>query len=78
MTNGTDLHVLLSSHHDPDSRSDLDEAGYVGAGKIKGNRGNQNYPVQGADVDVDSLQSVVVYCKPFHAIFSVATLEDTG
>jgi hypothetical protein len=78
VTNGPDLHVLLSSHPDPNGRGDLDEAGYIDAGKLKGNRGNQNYPLQEADLDVESLQSVVIYCKPCHVVFSVATLEDAG
>ena len=76
VTNGPDLHVLLAVHPDPDRRNDLEEGGYVDAGKLKGNRGNQNYPVE--DVDLDSLGSVVIYCKPFHVVFSVATLEDAG
>ncbi|MDA1347505.1 MAG: DM13 domain-containing protein [Chloroflexi bacterium] len=53
-------------------------AGGLDAGKLKGNRGNQSYPAQGADLDVDSVKSVVIYCRPFHVVFSVATLEDTG
>ena len=44
VTNGPDLHVLLSFHPALDSRGDLDEAGYIDAGKLTGKRGNQNYP----------------------------------
>lgn len=74
VTNGPDLHVLLSPHQDPMDRDELKTAGYVDIGKLKGNRGNQNYPIPDS-VDVDVQQSVVIYCAPFHVIFSVAPLR---
>ena len=49
--------------------------GYLDLGKLKGNRGNQNYPIP-ADVDISIFNSVVIYCKPFAVVFSVATLYD--
>ena len=45
--------------------------------KLKGNMGNQNYPTPD-DADISSFNSVVIFCKPFKVIFSVATLEDAG
>ena len=77
VTNGPDLHVILSPHQDPNSPSDVFTAGYVNLGKLKGNRGNQNYPIP-AEVDVSAQGSVVIYCSPFDVIFSVATLQDAG
>ena len=74
VTNGPDLHLLLSGHPDPDSRSEVKDQGYIDLGKLKGNKGNQNYPIP-AGTDVSQYQSVVVYCKPFHVIFSVAPLN---
>ncbi len=74
VTNGPDLHVLLSPHPDPERQGDVKQAGYVDLGKLKGNIGNQNYPIPD-DVDVSIQGSVVIYCKPFHVVFSVATLE---
>ena len=77
VTNGPDLHVILTPNKDPNSQGDVKTTGWVDLGKLKGNKGNQNYPIP-ADVDVSIQGSVVIYCKPFHVIFSVATLSDAG
>ena len=74
VTNGPDLHVLLSTHPDPTSKQELGEAGYITLGQLKGNRGNQNYDIP-ANTDLDSVGSVIIYCMPFHVIFSVALLQ---
>ncbi|MAZ41096.1 hypothetical protein CL654_03185 [bacterium] len=73
VTNGPDLRVLLVKNSDPMSRSDVGDD-YIELGKLKGNKGNQNYEIPD-DVDVDEYGSVVIYCKPFHVIFSTATLN---
>ena len=77
VTNGPDLHVLLSPHPDPQSRDQVKHPGYVDLGKLKGNKGNQNYEIP-AEVDVSIQGSVVIYCKPFSVIFSVAPLQDVS
>ena len=77
VTNGPDLRVLLTSHAEPTSRADLDAAGYVELGKLKGNVGDQNYPIPN-DVDIADQHSVVIYCRPFHVVFSVARLAVVG
>ena len=74
VTNGPDLRVLLSTHPDPQNKAELNEAGYIHIEKLKGNRGNQNYELP-ADADLESFGSVIIYCMPFHVIFSVAPLE---
>ena len=74
VTNGPDLRVLLSTHPDPQNKAELNEAGYLHIGKLKGNRGNQNYELP-ADADLESFGSVIIYCMPFHVIFSVAPLQ---
>ena len=51
--------------------------GYLDLGKQKGNRGNQNYPIP-AGTDISTFNSVVIYCKPFTAVFSVASLGDAA
>ena len=51
--------------------------GHFELAKLKGNIGNQNYVVP-ADADIASFQSVVIYCKPFRVIFSVASLADVA
>ena len=77
VTNGPDLHVILTPHEDAESRDDVHVTGYIDLGKLKGNQGNQNYEIPDA-VDVASQGSVVIYCKPFHVIFSVAPLQDAS
>ena len=74
VTNGPDLRVLLSTHPDPQSKAELNEAGYIHIEKLKGNRGNQNYELP-PDADLESFGSVIIYCMPFHVIFSVAPLQ---
>ena len=77
VTNGPDLHILLSSHPDPKNRSELKDTGYFDLGKLKGNIGNQNYPIPDG-LDIAAQMSVVIYCAPFHVMFSVAPLKDIG
>lgn len=74
VTNGPDLRVLLASHSEPNSRDDLESSGgYIELGALKGNKGNQNYPIP-AGVDLSGFKSIVIYCDPFHVVFSFATL----
>ncbi len=77
VTNGPDLRVLLANAPDPESHSDLDDAGYVELGKLKGNVGSQNYEIP-PSVSLADVQSVVIYCNPFRVVFSVATLETSS
>lgn len=73
VTNGPDLHVILTKHPDPTSRADVGED-YIDLGSIKGNLGNQNYDIPN-DIDLSEYQSVVIYCVPFHVIFATAPLS---
>ena len=72
VTNGPDLHVLLVPNADPQGRDDVE--GYLGLGKLKGNMGNQNYFLPDGE-DGSGYGSVVIYCRPFQVVFSVATLN---
>jgi hypothetical protein len=74
VTNGPDLRVLLVNAANPESHSDLDDAGYVELGRLKGNVGSQNYDIP-SSVSLADVRSVVIYCNPFRVVFSVATLE---
>ena len=74
VTNGPDLRVLLATHPDPQGRNEVQGPGYVELGKLKGNIGNQNYPFP-EGLSPDDYGSVVIYCKPFHVVFSVAPLS---
>ena len=75
VTNGPDLRVLLSQHPTPTSRGDLEARGYIELDRLKGNIGDQNYVIP-EGTDVAAQQSVVIYCRPFHVVFSVAQLQD--
>ncbi len=72
VTNGPDLRVLLVRHPAPTGRDEIMQD-YIDLGPLKGNIGNQNYEIP-ANVDVSEYQSVVIYCQPFHVIFSTASL----
>ena len=73
VTNGPDLHVILTKHPAPASRSEVGED-YIDLGSLKGNQGNQNYPIP-AGTNLSEYQSVVIYCVPFHVVFATATLN---
>ena len=73
VTNGPDLHVLLVENPAPAGRDEI-MAGYVDLGSLKGNVGNQNYTIP-AGADASKYRSVVIYCMPFHVVFSTATLS---
>ena len=74
VTNGPDLRVLLANAPNPESHSDLVDAGYVELGKLKGNVGAQNYDIP-SSISLADVHSLVIYCNPFRVVFSVATLE---
>ena len=77
VTNGPDLHVLLTNHADPQNQDDIHAEGYLDLGSLKGNIGSQNYEIP-AGADIDAAASVVIYCQPFHVVFSVAPLQPPG
>jgi len=74
VTNGPDLYVLLANHSDPATSDALHSQTTVELERLKGNRGSQNYLIP-ASVDLASLGSVIIYCKAFSVIFSVAPLN---
>jgi hypothetical protein len=73
VTNGPDLHVVLTRHPAPSVPSEVGED-YVDLGPLKGNLGNQNYEIP-PGVDLSEYLGVVIYCVPFHAVFAAATLS---
>ena len=76
VTNGPDLYVYLSGHPAPRNSAQLHEGSALEVARLKGNIGNQNYPLP-ADADVSKFKSVVIYCKQFSVIFSTAELAST-
>ena len=73
VTNGPDLHVFLAPVADASERDDVMAEGYLDLGELKGNKGDQNYIILG-DLDLEEDWTVVIYCVPFHVIFSTAPL----
>ena len=73
VTNGPQLHVLLTPVHGLAGRDHLQEAGYVDLGGLKGNIGSQNYEVP-ADYVIPEQLTLVIYCVPFHVVFATAEL----
>ncbi len=73
VTNGPDLFVYLSGHPAPRNGGQLHEKAAFEVARLKGNIGNQNYPLP-ADVDLSKFKSAVIYCKQFSVIFSTAEL----
>ncbi|MCE2489274.1 MAG: DM13 domain-containing protein [Anaerolineae bacterium] len=72
--NGPDLRVMLSASPAPRSPAELNEGNLaLDLGRLKGNVGNQNYPVP-AGVDPGLYNSVVIFCRRFNLVFSSATL----
>ena len=78
VTNGPELHVVLSPYAGPqEGGGRLKSPGWIDLGKLKGNIGNQNYPIPD-DVDIGIHDSVTICCKPFNVIFSVAVLRSSN
>lgn len=76
-TNGPALVVYLARHPSPASADDVTDGGFLDLGKLKGNVGNQNYPVP-AGADVSEYGSVVIWCELFDVLFSPASLIAAG
>ena len=78
VTNGPDLRVLLAAAADPQSRQELQDGGYVELAALKGNIGSQNYAIPATVDPAAQGGSVIIYCRPFQVIFSVAPLLPAG
>ncbi len=76
-SNGPDLRVWLSDQAVVDGPSGwtvFDDGAYVELGKLKGNKGNQNYTLP-AGVDLGDLTSVSIWCQRFRVSFGAAALS---
>ncbi len=74
VANGPDLYVYLVKHPDPATDDHVTDGGYISLGKLKGNKGNQNYPVP-AGTKAEEYGSIVVWCQLFGVLFSPAALQ---
>jgi len=71
---GPRLHVYLSNRADIASSSDFDVATATDLGLLRSFRGSHVYSIP-AGVDIDSVRSVVIWCKQFDVLISPAKLQ---
>ncbi len=77
-SNGPDLKVWLAAApviEGEDGWFVFDDDEYLDLGPLKGNKGNQNYPIP-ADADISDLTSVTIWCDRFSVSFGAAELVD--
>ncbi|MEU9916164.1 DM13 domain-containing protein [Streptomyces sp. NPDC051001] len=75
-SNGPDLRVWLTDAPVKEGRDGwrvFDDGKYVSLGKLKGNKGSQNYTVPD-DVDLSRYTSVSIWCDRFDVSFGAAEL----
>lgn len=77
-SDGPDLKVWLTDAPVIEGRGGwhvFDDGRYANLGKLKGNHGNQNYPLP-AGLDPTSFSSVSIWCDRFNVSFGAAALAD--
>ncbi|GHC52404.1 DM13 domain-containing protein [Streptomyces flavofungini] len=75
-SNGPALRVWLSDAEvkpGKDGWHVFDDGRHVSLGELKGNKGDQNYPLP-ADVDLDKYRSVTLWCDRFDVSFGATEL----
>jgi len=72
-SNGPDLYVWLSEKKAGGNWFKYGGGRKAQLGELKANRGSHNYAIP-ADVELDGLRSVVIWCKRFHVAFGSAPL----
>ncbi|MEP6599591.1 MAG: DM13 domain-containing protein [Actinomycetota bacterium] len=76
-SNGPDLHVWLSDAPvlpGSDGWHLFDDGSYLSLGTLKGNLGNQSYPIP-RTADLSRLASVTIWCARFKVSFGAAALR---
>ncbi|MCF3128828.1 DM13 domain-containing protein [Streptomyces olivochromogenes] len=76
-SNGPDLRVWLTDAPVKEGVGGwrvFDNGAYVSLGKLKGNKGEQNYALP-ADADLDKYSSVSIWCNRFDVSFGAAELS---
>ena len=71
--NGPDLHVRLIAADDARDTASVAKAEFVELGKLRGNKGNQNYELP-ANVDLSKYRVVSIWCNRFSVNFAAAPL----
>ncbi|WP_327354529.1 DM13 domain-containing protein [Streptomyces sp. NBC_01304] len=76
-SNGPDLHVWITDAPVKEGKAGwgvFDDGKYKSLGKLKGNKGDQNYALPG-DLDVNEYSSVSIWCERFSVSFGAAALS---
>jgi hypothetical protein len=73
-SNGPDVRVLLIAARDATDDDGVERSAPIELGKLKGNLGDQNYPVP-AEVDLARYRAVAIWCHRFGVNFGAAPLE---
>ncbi|MGH9981807.1 MAG: DM13 domain-containing protein [Nitrososphaeraceae archaeon] len=68
VTNGPDLYVYLAT--------DTTTKDFVSLGRLKGNMGNQNYPIP-EYIDFEKYNTVLIWCQAFSTLFGSSKLTTT-
>jgi hypothetical protein len=74
-SNGPDVRVYLVAAADVNDDATVKRAGFVELGKLKGNKGDQNYEIP-ASTDLTKYRSVTIWCKRFSVNFGTAPLSE--
>ena len=72
--NGPDLHVRLIAADDAKNTASVAKTDHVELGKLKGNKGNQNYDLP-ENVDLSKYKVVSIWCNRFSVNFAAAPLK---
>ena len=72
--NGPDLYVRLIAAKDAKNTASVAKTDHVELGKLKGNKGSQNYDVP-ANVDLSKYRVVSIWCNRFSVNFAAAPLK---
>jgi hypothetical protein len=72
--NGPDLHVRLIAANDAKDTTSVAKTDHVELGKLKGNKGSQNYDVP-ENVDLGKYRVVSIWCNRFSVNFAAAPLR---
>jgi hypothetical protein len=75
-SNGPDVHVYMVASDDARDIATVEQAGFIDLGVIKGNVGDQNYPLAG-NLDLTKYRAVSIWCKRFSVNFGAAALRPT-
>jgi hypothetical protein len=68
VTNGPDLYVYLAT--------DTTAKDFISLGRLKGNMGNQNYPIP-KNIDFEKYNTVLIWCQAFSTLFGSSKLSFT-